>query len=106
MVFQLSGKAESEWGRRAEAVQGEEQSSLERDTGCGQVGGGGVPGKGGSNRRYGELLRLFFQLLTFLRQKDGSNTMAAPSADRDQARMSQGHRGAVAHPRSQETPHS
>lgn len=40
MVFQLSGKAESERGRRAEAVQGEEQSSLERDTGCGQVGGG------------------------------------------------------------------
>lgn len=38
MVFQLSGNAEREWGRRAEAVQAE--SSLERDTGCGQVRGG------------------------------------------------------------------
>lgn len=46
MVFQLSGKAESERGRRAEAVQGEEQSSLERDTGCGQVGGGGCSRQG------------------------------------------------------------
>lgn len=40
VVFQLSANAEREWGHTAEAVQGEEQSSLERYTGCGQVRGG------------------------------------------------------------------